>query len=223
MVTKGIIKTLDLTGNTCTVRLPLFETAGNDHIIGTATISNTPGSYNGYKEGDVVWVAFEDGSMNSPVVIGKLYLGVEEERKDPRGVLNVENSTVAKTASMPADTKLSVQTDHNIPNTTSPFGSLSSIANNLNALNTSVAQNDRDYGNKFKQVASEIDTQGTQFRSALTQTAKEINAEVSRVEEDLEGKITETNSNLTLTADNINAEVSTKVSSNSGTDEQAFG
>jgi len=54
MVTKGIIKTLDLTGNTCTVRLPLFETAGNDHIIGTATISNTPGSYNGYKEGDVV-------------------------------------------------------------------------------------------------------------------------------------------------------------------------
>ena len=252
MVTKGIIKTLDLTGNTCTVRLPLFETAGNDHIIGTATISNTPGSYNGYKEGDVVWVAFEDGSMNSPVVIGKLYLGVEEERKDPRGVLNVENSTVSKTASMPADTKLSVQTDHNIPNTTSPFGSLSSIANNLNALNTSVAQNDRDYGNKFKQVASEIDTQGTQFRSSLTQTAKEIRAEVAAIETDLDGKITDTNSTLTqtageiraevnqveieldgkitatnskldLTADNINAEVSTKVSSNSDTAEQAFG
>jgi len=161
--------------------------------------------------------------MNSPVVIGKLYLGVEEERKDPRGVLNVENSTVAKTASMPADTKLSVQTDHNIPNTTSPFGSLSSIANNLNALNTSVAQNDRDYGNKFKQVASEIDNQGTQFRSELTQTAKEIRAEVSAIETDLDGKITATNSKLDLTADNINAEVSTKVSSNSGTAEQAFG
>jgi hypothetical protein len=34
--------------------LPFFETAGNDQITGTATISNTPGSYNGYKVGDVV-------------------------------------------------------------------------------------------------------------------------------------------------------------------------
>jgi hypothetical protein len=54
MITKGIIKTLDYNGNTCTVHMPLFETPGNDPIIETATISNTPGSYNGYKVGDVV-------------------------------------------------------------------------------------------------------------------------------------------------------------------------
>ena len=68
MITKGIIKSIDLLGNTCTVHLPFFETAGNDPIIETATVSNTPGSYNGYKVGDVVYVAFEDGNMDTPVV-----------------------------------------------------------------------------------------------------------------------------------------------------------
>jgi hypothetical protein len=116
--------------------------------------------------------------MSSPVVIGKLYLGAEAERADPRGVLNVENSSVAKTATMPADTKLSAELDSNIPNTTVPFGSLSSIANNLNTLNTTVEQNDRDYGNRFKQVISSVDVQGKEFSSNLEQTDKNIRAEV---------------------------------------------
>jgi hypothetical protein len=114
--------------------------------------------------------------MNTPVVIGKLYLGVEAEKADPRGVLNVENSTVAKTASMPADTKLSAQIDNNVPNTTVPYSSLSSIANNLNTLNVNVAQNDRDYGNRFKQVISSIDEQGKEFKTNLEQTADAIKA-----------------------------------------------
>ena len=75
MVTKGIITSIDFNGNTCKVRIPFFETAGNDPIISDAIISNTPGVYNGYKVDDVVLVAFEDGLMNNPVVIGKLYLG----------------------------------------------------------------------------------------------------------------------------------------------------
>ena len=175
MVTKGIIKSIDLTGNTCTVHMPYFETAGNDPIIGTAIISNTPGSYNGYKVGDVVLVAFEDGGMDTPVVMGKLYLGAEAERADPRGVLNVETSTVSKSASMPADTKLANSMDANVPNTTAPYSSLSSIANELNTLNVDVRQMDRDTGNRFKQVITDID--GT--RSELHQTADTLVAKVS--------------------------------------------
>lgn len=281
MITKGIIKSIDLTGNTCTVRLPLFETAGNDPIIETATISNTPGNYNGYKVDDVVWIGFENGMMNTPVVIGKLYLGVEAEKADPRGVLNVEESSISKKASLPADASLEASFDSNVPNTTVPFTSLSSIANNLNTLNTNVGQMDRDYGNRFKQVITDIGTQGeelvtkieqnaesikleaaartqgdsdtldaansalsveaTKIRgevnaikeslngtiesnySELEQKANEINARVTAVKTELDGKITETNSNLQLKTDEINAEVSTKVSSNSGTAEQAFG
>lgn len=178
MVTKGIIKSIDLNGNTCTVHMPFFETAGNDPIIGTAIISNTPGSYNGYKVGDVVLVAFEDGGMDSPVVMGKLYLGAEAERADPRGTINVESSAVSRSASMPADTKLAAGLDDNVPNTTAPYNSLSSIANELNTLNVDVHQMDRDNGNRFKQVISDID--GT--KSELHQTAENMVAKVSGFE-----------------------------------------
>jgi hypothetical protein len=180
MITKGIIKSIDLLGNTCTVHIPFFETAGNDPIIETATVSNTPGSYNGYKVGDVVYVAFEDGSMSTPVVIGKLYLGTEKEKADPRGVINVEDSTITKKATLPADAKLIAEIEKNTPNTTVPFSSLSSIANNLNMLNSEVEQNDRDYGNRFKQVYSSIDEQGKELSSSLEQTSSNINARVDQ-------------------------------------------
>lgn len=183
MITKGIIKSIDLLGNTCTVHLPFFETAGNDPIIETATVSNTPGSYNGYKVGDVVYVAFEDGNMGTPVVIGKLYLGTEKEKADPRGVSNVEESTATKKATLPADAKLAAEIDSNVPNTTVPYSSLSSIANGLNTLNTNVGQMDRDYGNRFKQVISNADG----LKSELEQTASSMVAKVYGCKLDAEG------------------------------------
>jgi hypothetical protein len=203
MITKGIIKSIDLLGNTCTVHIPFFETAGNDQIIETATVSNTPGSYNGYKVGDVVYVAFEDGSMSHPVIIGKLYLGTEKEKADPRGVINVEESSTAKKATLPADSQLSAEIDGSVPNTTVPYNSLSSIANSLNKLNTDVAQNDRDYGNRFKQVSSAITESGAELTSKLEQSASEIRAEVSEVTKDLSGKIEKNSTNITANADAI--------------------
>ncbi len=178
MITKGIITAIDLTGNTCKVRMPLFETAGNDPIIGDATISNTPGSYNGYKVNDVVWVAFEDGQMDTPVVIGKLYLGVEREKSDPRGVLNVVDSSVSKSATIPADTKLGAELDKNVPNTTVPYNSLFSIATNVSALRTDVDQNDRFYNNKFTSIINGVDEWGNKLSSIIEQTEKDIRAEV---------------------------------------------
>lgn len=197
MITKGIIKSIDLLGNTCTVHIPFFETAGNDQIIETATVSNTPGSYNGYKVGDVVYVAFEDGSMSHPVIIGKLYLGTEKEKADPRGVINVEESSTAKKATLPADSQLSAEIDDSVPNTTVPYNSLSSIANSLNKLNTDVAQNDRDYGNRFKQLFT--DTAGN--KSLIEQTADEIRSEVTNVQEGLSSEISQTAAGITARVD----------------------
>lgn len=213
MITKGIIKSIDLLGNTCTVHIPFFETAGNDPIIETATVSNTPGSYNGYKVGDVVYVAFEDGSMSNPVVIGKLYLGTEKEKADPRGVSNVEESTASKKATLPADASLAADIDKTVPNTTVPYSSLSSIANGLNKLNTDVAQNDRDYGNRFKQVSTAIDEQGTKFSTEINQTNQKIDLTAKELKEDLEGQLEETKAEFQIKSDEISAEVLHKVDS----------
>ena len=178
MVTKGIITSIDFNGNTCQVRIPLFETAGNDPITGTAIVSNTPGSYNGYKVGDVVLVAFEDGKMQNPVIVGKLYLGAAKEKQDPRGTINVETTTASKSASLPADAVLTANVDSNVPNTNTPFGSLASIANNLNSLNTDVNQLDRFTRNQFNSVITDVNDQGEQLRSEIKQTAENIENKV---------------------------------------------
>ena len=181
MITKGQITSIDLSGNTCSVRMPFFESAGNDEINGVATISNTPGSYNGYKVGDVVWVAFENNLMELPVVIGKLYLGAELEKADPRGTINVETSATSKSATIPFDTKMSSSLDKDTPNTTAPYFSLSSLTAKVSTLDKDLGQMDRDYGNRFKQVITSQDNQNKNITSLIEQTAKSIRSEVTTV------------------------------------------
>ena len=108
MITKGILKTIDYNENSCTVRLPLFETAASSgEVVLPAIFLTQPGSYNGYDEGDIVFVDFENNSLNNPVVIGKLYLGAAKEKSTLRkGGLTVADLNVTSGASIPLDTKL---------------------------------------------------------------------------------------------------------------------
>ena len=112
MTVKGLIKSIDYTGNTCTVRIPTFESAANDsEVCLPANIAMTPGLYNNYKEGDVVYVAFENNQLESPIVIGKLFLGTATEQKDPRGALNCDTIYSSTPISIPIDTKLTLNND----------------------------------------------------------------------------------------------------------------
>lgn len=107
MVTKGLIKSIDYNSNTCKVRLPLFENASQpSEVCVTAIFAIQPGSINGYKENDVVIVAFDGGSVSSPIVIGKLYLGAAEEAKESRGAIKCDSLSVASEATLPLTTKL---------------------------------------------------------------------------------------------------------------------
>ena len=109
MIVKGIIKSIDYTNNTCIVRMPLFESAGStNEALAEAIFSDTPGSYNGYLENDVVLVGFEHGEIERPIILGKLYLGVATENKTARGVINVKNLTVNGSANIPIDTAFSL-------------------------------------------------------------------------------------------------------------------
>lgn len=180
MVTKGIIKSIDFNGNSCIVRMPYFETAGSSEVICEALISNVPGIYNGYKENDVVWVAFEDGSMETPVVIGKLYLGASKEKQDPRGTVNCVDSSISGSATIPSDTKLNNDLAANQINTTIPYQSLKSIANNLTRVDTEQAQNNRDLGNRLKTVVDGIGPDGSKIYSLIEQTTDRITNVVGR-------------------------------------------
>ena len=71
MIVKGIIKTIDFSDNSCKVRIPLFETAASSgEVILKAIMLIQPGSYNGYVEGDVVFVDFENNDLGQPIVCG---------------------------------------------------------------------------------------------------------------------------------------------------------
>lgn len=171
MVTKGEIQSIDYQGNTCIVRLPYFESAGiKDNIQAEATINNQPGMYNGYKAGDIVWVAFEDGEASQPVVIGKLYLGANKERNDPRGVVNAESSIISNNIQLPITTKIVYETDGTVAqNGITRYNTLSDITNELGKLSG-------------KQSLTTVDMAG------LTTTANQIKAEVSSIKAQTESK-----------------------------------
>ena len=108
MIVKGIIKTIDFLDNSCTVRLPLFETAASSgEVVLKATILTQPGLYNGYVEGDIVFVDFENNELDQPIVLGKLFLGAAKEEATPGvSALTVGNLKVSSSATLPIDTKL---------------------------------------------------------------------------------------------------------------------
>lgn len=106
MIVKGLIKSIDYSDNSCMVRLPIFETAATkSEVVLKAVMLSQPGMYNGYAEGDVVFVDFENDKLNQPIVIGKLFLGPAKENTAPTA-LSVANLTVSKSATLPIDTKL---------------------------------------------------------------------------------------------------------------------
>lgn len=109
MITKGVIKTINYSNNTCTVRIPLFETAGSSgEVIFTATFMIQPGIYNGYSEGDVVFVDFEDNKLSYPIIIGKLFKGATTELANKKlSSITASSLQVSKDATIPLTTKLS--------------------------------------------------------------------------------------------------------------------
>lgn len=83
---------------------------GNPETVIPAVFSVTPGTFNSYKENDVVWVAFENNIASHPVIIGKLYAGTNADKTEPRGVVNCQSLTVSDSAVLPASTKITQAT-----------------------------------------------------------------------------------------------------------------
>lgn len=81
MLTKGIIKRLNtIEDNHFSVYIPFLRKASMDESDATfeATAIYTLGIRNNYSVGDVVYLDFEDGSWDKPVIVGRL-LKVDED------------------------------------------------------------------------------------------------------------------------------------------------
>lgn len=102
MITKALIRYQK--GNKYGVRIPIFEYAGSDaEYIEEATLCYTPGNIEGYKVGDVVFVSFENNQLEHPVILGKLYLGPEDEPTNGGYCATLD---VINRASLPSNTQI---------------------------------------------------------------------------------------------------------------------
>lgn len=147
MITKALIKSIDFSSNTCVVRIPLFEGSGNiNEVTFPATFAITPGIYNSYKAGDIVQVAFENGELNNPVVIGKLYVSANNEKDSYRGAISCDSLNVSSQATLPLETKLSSnpgdKTSVNVKGGYNAIKSLKDIILNIQDLNKQMVSQD---------------------------------------------------------------------------------
>lgn len=123
MITQAEIQSIDYNSNDCIVRIPAFENVSSEFpALTTAKLMCLPGIFNGYLVGDAVWVAFNLDIYAQPVVIGKIYKGIDYESKvDADGVLlnkggavNCLDLTVVNSATLPLGTKISTtDTEYN--------------------------------------------------------------------------------------------------------------
>ena len=79
MIFKAFIKELPKNDNKYVVRVPALEDNTTREMVLSALLCNQPGEYAGYKVGDVVFVEFENNKLDVPIILGKLYTGIEKE------------------------------------------------------------------------------------------------------------------------------------------------
>lgn len=103
MVFKAYIEGLPQNDNHFLVRIPKLEDNTTKEFVLSALLCNQPGEYANYKVGDVVFVEFEDNLLDVPVILGKLYTGVED---DSRGYFKIDRLEVANHFEMPDNSTL---------------------------------------------------------------------------------------------------------------------
>ena len=127
MITEAEIKSINYASNSCTVRIPIFETTNsNEPVILEAKILIQPGIYNGYEIGNSVWVGFADNQYGKPVVIGKIFESAQIEGTNNTSAIQGSNLVIKKSAELPLNTKIGIND--------ADFNNISKIIENIKEL-----------------------------------------------------------------------------------------
>ena len=109
MITKAFIKSV-LPNNPYkyNVRIPIYENSAskslpNGEYILEAVVCYSPGTIGGFKEGDCVFVSFEDNDNGRPIILGKLYRGNEPT---PSSYFQGDSLNVQTVAHLPSNTSI---------------------------------------------------------------------------------------------------------------------
>lgn len=93
------------------IYIPIFRRAGepeNSKLSASttyATLCYNPGAENGYRVGDIVYVAFENNQIGEPVIIGKLFLNKTQDSENSTYLIGDELN-ISNKARLPLDTMI---------------------------------------------------------------------------------------------------------------------
>ncbi|MBR5480395.1 MAG: hypothetical protein IKU85_01670 [Bacteroidaceae bacterium] len=105
MFTKAIVQSINADGTRCLVRMPLFETAAQTTPVEAEALVNiTPGIFNNIEVGDIVFISFEEGAIEKPIILGKLFRGASIENNARGGGAIVDTIKVRSSATLPSAT-----------------------------------------------------------------------------------------------------------------------
>ncbi len=107
MIIKGYIKQVPNDGdNIYKVRIPFLEDNTNNEMVFNALLCNQPGIYRGYKEGDCVFISFENDKLDVPIILGKLFVDINDS-DDGTAIYHVVNElNVTSKINLPSDTRI---------------------------------------------------------------------------------------------------------------------
>ncbi len=101
------------------IYIPIFRRAGESKdsklsaSIMYATLLYTPGSENGYRVGDIVYISFENNQMGNPIILGKLFLNTTQDVPNTASIIG-DNLNISGKATLPKDTKIGEVTGNEI-------------------------------------------------------------------------------------------------------------
>ena len=179
MITKAIIQSINAASNRCIVRMPLFETAANQNpVTAEALINISPGLFNNFEVGDIVFISFEENAIEKPIVIGKLFRGVDIESDIRGGAAILDSLKVRSSATIPSSTLYEFNTN---------------TANNYRDLNTpkKVADYIKWLEKYVKSLVTRVEEHFLCFKSWVQWQLNPENVEIDDGDLDLQTEIVE--------------------------------